>query len=181
MSSTHRTAPRRTLPDAAELLPLPCACANIRRLSRLVTRLYDAELRDSELEVTQFGVLSALNRLGEASHGQLARGLGMDSTTMTRVVAVLERRGWVARRQGHDRRQRLYVITAAGQRQVEAAKGAPEFESGHSTTRSARSRMDRGTARPSAFAVPRLTTSPKVVGCSIGSSPGLAPRRMRST
>jgi DNA-binding MarR family transcriptional regulator len=124
MSSTHRTAPRRTLPDAAELLPLPCACANIRRLSRLVTRLYDAELRDSELEVTQFGVLSALNRLGEASHGQLARGLGMDSTTMTRVVAVLERRGWVARRQGHDRRQRLYVITAAGQRQVEAAKGA---------------------------------------------------------
>src|SRR5262245_10057619 len=124
--SRPRQAPSRralkALPDAGELLPLPCACANIRRLSRLVTRLYDAELRDSDLEVTQFGVLSALDRLGEATHGQLARGFGMDSTTMTRVVAVLERRGWVARRHGNDRRQRIYAITPSGRRQVKAAR-----------------------------------------------------------
>jgi DNA-binding MarR family transcriptional regulator len=125
MSRARKTPSRRTskaLPDAAELLPLPCACANIRRLSRLVTRLYDAELRDSELEVTQFGVLSALNRLGKATHGQLARGFGMDSTTMTRVVAVLERRGWVVRRAGTDRRQRIYQITREGRRQLDGAR-----------------------------------------------------------
>lgn len=104
------------------MLPLPCACANIRRLARLVTRLYDAELRDSELEVTQFGVLSALNRLGEATHSQLAKGFGMDSTTMTRVVAVMERRGWVSRRAGTDRRQRLYQITPDGRQQLDAAR-----------------------------------------------------------
>ena len=103
-------------------MPLPCACANIRRLSRLVTRLYDAELRDSDLEVSQFGVLSALDRLGDATHGQLARGFGMDSTTMTRVIAVLERRGWVGRRAGTDKRQRIYAITADGKRQVELAR-----------------------------------------------------------
>jgi DNA-binding MarR family transcriptional regulator len=105
-----------------ELLALPCACANIRRLSRLVTRLYDAELRASDLEVTQFGVLSAVNRLGHASHGQLARGLGMDSTTMTRVIGVLGRRGWVARQAGSDRRQRIYAITPDGVRQLDAAR-----------------------------------------------------------
>ena len=101
---------------------MPCACANIRRLSRQVTRLYDAELRDSRLEVTQFGVLSALNRLGEATHGQLAKGFGMDSTTMTRVMAVLERRGWVARRAGIDRRQRIYHTSPAGREQLDAAR-----------------------------------------------------------
>src|SRR5262245_9772968 len=85
----------RPFTGAGELLPLPCACANIRRLSRLVTRLYDAELRESDLEVTQFGVLSALKHLGRATHGEIARGLGMDSTTMTRVIGVLGRRGWV--------------------------------------------------------------------------------------
>ena len=125
MSRLHKTASRRAsnaLPDPGGLLPLPCACANIRRLSRLVTRLYDAELRDSDLEVTQFGVLSVLNKLGEATHGEIARGLGMDSTTMTRAVAVLERRGWVARRHGRDRRQRIYAITPDGRRQVEAAR-----------------------------------------------------------
>jgi DNA-binding MarR family transcriptional regulator len=127
MSRLDKTASRRAsnaLPDSGHFLPLPCACANIRRLSRLVTRLYDAELRDSDLEVTQFGVLSVLNKLGEATHGQIARGLGMDSTTMTRAVAVLERRGWVARRQGSDRRQRIYAITPDGQRQVEAARAS---------------------------------------------------------
>ena len=108
--------------DAGELLPLPCACANIRRLSRLVTRLYDAELRESDLEVTQFGVLSAVNRLGSATHGQLARGLGMDSTTMTRAIDVLDRRGWVARQAGRDRRQRIYAITPGGARQLDAAR-----------------------------------------------------------
>jgi MarR family transcriptional regulator for hemolysin len=88
----------------------------------MVTRLYDAELRESDLEVTQFGVLSVLNQLGEATHGQLARGLGMDSTTMTRVVAVLERRGWVERRAGLDRRHRHYQITRDGQVQLDAAR-----------------------------------------------------------
>jgi DNA-binding MarR family transcriptional regulator len=125
MSRPPQTSSRRAskaLPEAGDLLPLPCACANIRRLSRLVTRLYDAELRDSELEVTQFGVLSALNRLGEATHSQLAKGFGMDSTTMTRVVAVMERRGWMARRAGADRRQRLYQITPDGRQQLDAAR-----------------------------------------------------------
>jgi DNA-binding MarR family transcriptional regulator len=125
MSRPRKTPSRRpskASPDADELLPLPCACANIRRLSRLVTRLYDAELRDSELEVTQFGVLSALDRLGKATHGQLARGFGMDSTTMTRVVAVLERRGWVVRRAGTDRRQWIYQITREGRRQLDGAR-----------------------------------------------------------
>lgn len=88
----------------------------------MVTRLYDAELRGSDLEVTQFGILGALNALGEATHGDLARGLGMDSTTMTRVVAVLERRGLVARREGTDRRNRHYQLTPEGRDQLDRAR-----------------------------------------------------------
>lgn len=125
MSSPRKIPSRRALtalPAAGDLFALPCACANIRRLSRQVTRFYDAELRDSGLEVTQFGVLSALNRLGEATHGQLAKGFGMDSTTMTRVMAVLERRGWVARRAGTDRRQRIYQTSMEGREQLDAAR-----------------------------------------------------------
>lgn len=125
MSSPRRTRSRpasTAIPAAGNLLALTCACANIRRLSRLVTRLYDAELRDSGLEVTQFGVLSALNRIGDATHGQLAKGFGMDSTTVTRVMAVLERRGLVARREGTDRRQRIYQTSPEGRKQLDAAR-----------------------------------------------------------
>ena len=70
------------------------------RLSRLVTRLYDAELRESDLEVTQFGVLSALDQ-ARRGHARPARPwVRHGQHDDDRVVAVLERRGWVARRAG---------------------------------------------------------------------------------
>src|SRR5713101_7724122 len=52
------------LPDgdrANGLFPLTCACQNLRRLTRLVTRIYDQELRKADIEITQFGLLTALD------------------------------------------------------------------------------------------------------------------------
>ncbi len=51
----------------------------------------------------------------------------------------------------------------------------------HRSTSSARKSSDCGSVRPSAFAVFRLITSSSLSGCSIASSPGLAPRKIRST
>ena len=51
----------------------------------------------------------------------------------------------------------------------------------YSITSSARSRIDGGTARPSALAVLRFRTISNFVGNCTGRSPGFAPRRMRST
>ena len=51
----------------------------------------------------------------------------------------------------------------------------------YSNTSSARCRADSGIVRPSALAVFRLTANSNKAGCSIGSSPGLSPRRIRAT
>jgi hypothetical protein len=51
----------------------------------------------------------------------------------------------------------------------------------HSITRSARCRSDGGIVRPSALAILRLMTSPNLVGCSMGRSPGFVPLRILST
>jgi hypothetical protein len=51
----------------------------------------------------------------------------------------------------------------------------------YSITSSARSRDASGIVRPSALAVLRLTANSNKVGCSIGISPGFAPRRIRAT
>src|SRR5205814_1933052 len=50
----------------------------------------------------------------------------------------------------------------------------------YSITSLARSRVDVGTVRPSAFAVFRLTTSVNLVGACTGRSAGFSPLRMRS-
>src|SRR5262245_52793430 len=52
---------------------------------------------------------------------------------------------------------------------------------GYSITSSARASRVSGRVRPSAFAVVRLMTRSNLVGCSTGTSPGLAPRRILST
>src|SRR5262249_55714189 len=51
----------------------------------------------------------------------------------------------------------------------------------HWMTSSARPSTDCGIVRPSAFAVFRLITNSNLVGCSMGRSAGLAPRRILAT
>src|SRR6266851_9949429 len=108
------------------LFELPCACQNLRRLSRVVTRIYDQELRRAGLEITQFGLLTALATVGEANQKGLSAGFAMDSTTLTRTLGLLQKQGWVHARHGKDRRERLFTLTRAGRRQMAMAK--PHWE-----------------------------------------------------
>jgi len=107
---------------ADALFELPCACQNLRRLTRIVTRIYDQELRKAGLEITQFGLLAALTATGEANQKRLSAGFAMDSTTLTRTLGLLRKQGWVRVRRGKDRRERLFRLTQAGRRQLAEAQ-----------------------------------------------------------
>lgn len=109
------------------LFELPCACQNLRRLTRIVTRIYDQEIRKAGLEITQFGLLTALATAGEANQKRLSAGFVMDSTTLTRTLSLLVKAGWVQVRRGKDRRERLFSLTRAGKRQL--AEAQPYWES----------------------------------------------------
>jgi DNA-binding MarR family transcriptional regulator len=103
------------------IVRLPCACASLRRAGRVVTRYYDAMLRPSGLEVSQFTLLQALNETGEISQKQLAALLEIDSTTLTRTLAPLREKGWLLSKAGADRRELRLSLTAAGKRKYEGA------------------------------------------------------------
>src|SRR6266704_2360283 len=107
---------------AAALFDLPCACQNVRRVTRVVTRIYDQELRKTGLEITQFGLLTALAATEEANQKRLSEGFAMDSTTLTRTLGLLLKQGWVRVRRGKDRRERLFRLTQAGKRQMAEAQ-----------------------------------------------------------
>ena len=104
------------------LLPLPCACANLRRAARAVTQLYAEEFQPIGLEPTQFTSLMVLEAWGELTQRQLAERLAIDSTTLTRTLAPLLRRGWIQARPGTDRRERRLRLTPAGRRQLGRAR-----------------------------------------------------------
>jgi DNA-binding MarR family transcriptional regulator len=109
-----RTDQRAT--TVREVVRLSCACANLRRAARVMTRLYDAALRPSGLSVAQFTLLQALNTAPGMSQKQLASLLEVDSTTLTRTLQPLRRAGWLRSTPGDDRREVHLALTAAGKR-----------------------------------------------------------------
>ena len=46
----------------------------------------------------------------------------MDSTTLTRSLALLLRQGWISVKRGKDRRERVFRLTEAGKRQIAMAQ-----------------------------------------------------------
>ena len=113
-------------PPEQRLFDLPCACQNLRRVTRIVTRIYDQELRKAGLEITHFGLLTALALTGEANQKRLSAGFAMDSTTLTRTLGLLRKQGWIRVRPGKDKRERFFRLTKEGQQQLALAQ--PSWE-----------------------------------------------------
>jgi DNA-binding MarR family transcriptional regulator len=113
--------PENSTSGAKTVVRLPCACANLRRASRVVTNYYDGMLRPSGLHVSQFTLLQALNIAPEISQKQLAELLEIDSSTLTRTLAPLRRKGWLRSQAAADRRELRLSLTAAGEREYKRA------------------------------------------------------------
>ena len=100
---------------------LPCLCASLRRASRALTQLYEEALRPLGLRGSQFTILQVLALAGEVSQGELGHILAMDSTTLTRTLAIMSRHGWITRRPGEDRRVARIGMAKAGKTLYERA------------------------------------------------------------
>ena len=106
---------------------LPCMCANIRRAARAITQRYDEALRPLGLTITQYTILQALSLAGDITQGRLGEILAMDSTTLTRTLSVMNRRGSIAKVYGTDRRERRLRLTRVGKSEFNRA--LPQWQS----------------------------------------------------
>jgi DNA-binding MarR family transcriptional regulator len=100
-----------------------CACFNLRKASRAITQHFDEILKPSGLLITQFTILVAIAMAKSGTINELAEGLGMDRTTLTRNLKPLEREGWLKSEPGQDQRTRLISLTTDGAAAV--AKALP--------------------------------------------------------
>jgi DNA-binding MarR family transcriptional regulator len=92
-----------------------CACNQLRRATRGITQLYEAEMAPGGLKVTQLPILVALRSEGDLSVTRLAGALSLDRTTLTRNLRVLEQRGLIrAEEDDDDARVRMVSLTPEG-------------------------------------------------------------------
>jgi|SRR5271155_4673166 len=108
---------RELLKEVAE----NCLCFNARKAARTVTRFYDRHFAGTELEPTQFNILVALCLSQPVALQRLAGHLGLERTTFTRNLRLLQRKRLVDVERGDDARERLLSLSPAGERTLQNA------------------------------------------------------------
>jgi DNA-binding MarR family transcriptional regulator len=110
----------------------PCIAAAMRAASRRLTLLYDEVMAPSGLRVTQFNILSELERRASEppTVSELADILTMERSALGQTLRTLERDGLVALdRDECDGRRRPVHLTRTGRKAV--ARGRPYWEHAH--------------------------------------------------
>lgn len=105
-----------------KILPQGCTNLKLRQLMRRVSQFYDAEMARAGLKTTQYSLLSYVDKLGPVRPGELAAGLKMDASTLTRNLRPLVDAGWVLVSAGDDARSRRVSLTPAGREKRAEAK-----------------------------------------------------------
>lgn len=91
--------------------------------ARRLTRIYDDALKPAGVKSTQFTIMVALAQGYDASITQLADALGMERTTLTRNLRVLQRDGLIELSEELGPTARIAVLTEEGHARL--AKALP--------------------------------------------------------
>ena len=96
-----------------EFAAVSCACFNLRKAARAVTRQFDEALQPSGLRSTQVVILLELARRGAIPLGQLAEAMVMDKSTLSRKLKLLRSKDLIVMKPGVGR-QKLVSISNHG-------------------------------------------------------------------
>jgi DNA-binding MarR family transcriptional regulator len=128
---------KKTIQDNKQLnnhRPSKCACTNVRRASRAITKFYDMAMVPSGLKITQFAMLRNIMVSGPLSASELAQILKLDRTTLVRNLKFLEADNYIESVNGADARMRPIAITRKGHSAIETA--LPYWEKAQATIKS---------------------------------------------
>lgn len=87
---------------------------------------FNAVLEKHQVNYSQYAALLTLYMYGRLTEGELARLLHVNPSTMSRMVYVLEQRGWLKGvRDSADRRRVLVALTPRGRQKVKEMMRQP--------------------------------------------------------
>jgi DNA-binding MarR family transcriptional regulator len=111
--------------ELGRLVASECLAVRVRRLGRVVTRIYDRALAPHGVSTAQFNLLAAVAATGGARPVDLAALLDVEKSTLSRDLERMRRLGWVHSKTGVGG-TRLVALTASGGRLLVSARRAWE-------------------------------------------------------
>jgi DNA-binding MarR family transcriptional regulator len=102
-----------------------CVLMRARLISRVLTAMYDEELRPFGIGSPQFALLVIIFGIQPATRAEIGRYHHQDRSTLTRNLKILLSEGWAEEVQDEGGRGRPIVLTKAGKNLL--VKGAPTW------------------------------------------------------
>lgn len=108
-------------PDEIATIAANCIAVRVRKINRVVTRIYDQALRPLGIKVSQMNILVATGKLGVARPADLCRRLHLEASTLSRNVERMRARGWLEVVPDPDYRAQPLQLTREGRALVRRA------------------------------------------------------------
>jgi len=118
----------------ARLIASGCVALRVRRLGRVVTRIYDSALAPHGINIAQLNLLAAVSIADGARQVDLGKILDVEKSTLSRDLKRMERLGWIQSKRLSSGRGQAVGITPAGARLLEQAR--PAWEKAQKAARS---------------------------------------------
>jgi len=113
---------RKTLVADARAAVDACAGWNARLAARRITAFLNRRMQDSGLSLAQFGLMAQIAAARDDALSELAHRTGLDQSTLSRNLQVLEGAGLIEIAAGdRDARRRAVWLTERGALSLEAA------------------------------------------------------------
>lgn len=94
----------------------------LHQKSRLSIKEVNEALKKFELYSSQWSILFCLKQFGAMTQKEIWRYLNVEAPTVTRTISRLEESGWIVRKEGADKRERIVELSPFAVQQV------PEIE-----------------------------------------------------
>jgi DNA-binding MarR family transcriptional regulator len=107
---------RESTEETVERMARECVGNQLRMLSRVMTGIYEEELRPLKLKVSQMVILVVTAKNRQVRAVELSRELHMDTSTLSRNLERMRARGWLEQAPGEDGRSRPFHLTARGEK-----------------------------------------------------------------
>ncbi|WP_169545905.1 MarR family winged helix-turn-helix transcriptional regulator [Sneathiella aquimaris] len=98
----------------AENISHQCFAVRLRKLNRMVSRLYDDSFRPYGITIAQFNLLVAVATERVTSPSQMVQVLSLEKSTVSRNIEKMIQKGWLKRTPCTDKRSHLLMLTKAG-------------------------------------------------------------------
>ena len=107
--------------DVIDEISCSCLLSASRRLGRVVTSIFEDELRPFHIKASQFGLLVVVAKAGPVRRTDIGRYTDLDPSTVTRNLAVMASNGWIEEViEGDDGRGDPVRITAKGRHLIDS-------------------------------------------------------------